>query len=114
MIDGTTSGSLEPLSALLRSLSGENGFVTQALTWIAALRLAIKPGQIWIRDRIISVLQRAAESADISDDQIVESVLTSSAWRVTAFILDFLASLKLPLVDDFRRIRSQSQTPTKP
>lgn len=96
---------IQPLVELLRTLSGEHGFITQALSWIAALRLALKPGQLWLRDRLAAALARAAASDDPEDDRIIMSILSSPAWRIAGFVCDLITSLKLPSVADFRLIK---------
>lgn len=77
--------------------------LTQKYPWLATLLLAMGTSRLLVKlfsDRIqkslTAALQRVAESPEQDDDLLAVKLLSARWYRVTAFIVDILASVKLP------------------
>ena len=102
----------DALTPLIRALGFEDGWLIAAASWIATLRVAFKPFSIATQARLADVLARVVDSPEQDDDAIAIRLLTSRAYRLTAFGLDLLASVKLPGTADLRRaVAARNATP---
>jgi hypothetical protein len=77
------------LSFLLEFLMTKAPWLAQALVWVGALRLIFKPLFSFLRS-----LVDATPSA--KDNELLNQVEGSKVYSVVAYILDYLASIKLP------------------
>lgn len=87
---------METLQPLLDLLGGSQGKLATAIVWIGALRLAAKPISGIIQmfmSRLIIFIQGTPE---LDDDAFLVRILQSKAYRFVAFIVDLIASVKLP------------------
>ena len=85
------------LQALLDTLAGQHGGLSAGLAWIAALRVSLKPFSIQISSVLDRAVNRACQTDDTDDDQFILRIFSARWYRVLAFLLDLLASVKLPL-----------------
>jgi hypothetical protein len=85
------------LQLLLDTLQGDHGWIAAIGVWIGALRVALKPFGAQITSLLDRAIERARETDDTEDDQFILRVISSRWYRVLAFLLDLLASVKLPL-----------------
>jgi len=82
---------------LLDTLAARHGWVVCAVTWVGALRTAFKPVSGKIGRYLDRAVARVAETEDPADDLVLQRMLSSRWYRVLAFTLDLIASIKLPL-----------------
>jgi len=73
----------------LKALTGDNGVVVQVMAWMAALRLVCK--------MFSEQLKTAIESSQAAGNPFVAGIIESGAWKVFAFLVDLVASIKLPI-----------------
>jgi Na+/H+ antiporter NhaD/arsenite permease-like protein len=87
----------EIISQAINALHGNNGWIVAALTWIGTLRLFFK----LISASVENLLKALATWLTTTNDQTnivkVNAILSTYAWRVFAFLADYIASIKLPL-----------------
>lgn len=79
----------DELQYLWRCLSGEFGWPIALVTWPTVLRLVFKPTSRFILAYV--------ESRPATETQWAQRLLASSVWGLIAFLVDYLASLKLPV-----------------
>ena len=89
------------LTNLLDALGAKNGWGAAILTWMAALRIVIKPFSARVLQKLNETLERVAQSPETDDDLLIERVLRHRSYRWAAFLLDLLTSFKLPSHADF-------------
>lgn len=77
------------LQQALKALTGDNGFVVQIMAWMAASRLLFKA--------FSEKLKAAIESSQAAGNPFVAKIIESGAWKVFAFLVDLVASIKLPI-----------------
>lgn len=92
---------------LLKALGGDAGWVTQALTVMAAWRLIAKFLNAWVQARLTQALTVIAKSPEVDDDALVKRILSSKGYRGTAFVIDLLLSVKLPTHAQFQELLAQ-------
>jgi hypothetical protein len=89
------------IQPLLDLLSGHAGWLPQALVWIGALRLALR----FFNERLLAwltvKLAAAAQCPGGDADTVWHRVLGSKSYRVFAFTIDLLFSIKLPSLADY-------------
>jgi len=87
----------ETLQPLLDLLLGDSGRVAQAVALIGALRLALKPVNLWLQSRLTAMVSAAQGEAPESPtrDRLL-ALLDSRPYQVFAFLADLLTSVKLP------------------
>lgn len=83
------------LQQALKALTGDNGWVVQIMAWMAALRLTCK----MFSER----LKAAIESSQAAGNPFVAGIIASGPWKVVAFLVDLVASIKLPIHDSTRK-----------
>lgn len=76
------------------------------------MRVALKPISVLIQTKLSEALVRVAESPEVDDDTVVLRIVTSRGWRLTAFVLDLVASVKLPGRAEFERAVSAPKQPS--
>ena len=88
---------METLQPLLNLLLGDSGRVAQVVAMVGALRLALKPFNLWLQSRLTAMISAAQGDApeSASRDRLM-ALLDSSAYQVFAFLADLLTSVKLP------------------
>lgn len=97
---------LSPIIALLGAK-----YAAVAAYWLAAEKL-LKVLQPFIRGRVDAAIARVVETDDDPEDEaMLRRLLSSRAWRIAAFALDFLIRFKLPAVSDLdAAIKKKAQT----
>lgn len=96
--EATAGGASNPFGPLLDLLGGHAGRVVQIVTLIGSLRVVFKLFSGRIQEFFERALARVVETSDTEDDHIAEIILRSWLYRLFAFLVDMLTSLKLPLV----------------
>lgn len=85
------------LQPLLDVLGAKHGWFAAAAGWIGTARVLMKP----VSKLILSLIERwilfVQSTADHDDDDQLERLVRSKGYRLLAFWLDYLASVKLPL-----------------
>ena len=69
-------------------MKGDFGWLMAAISWVTALRFALKPINGFLHSYISA--RPAAQTA------WAQKILSSAWWGFIAFALDYLASIKLP------------------
>ena len=87
----TVMNELEPLIHLLE---GKYGWLPGFITWVGALRLAAKFVSTHLQEAMTRIVQAKA------DPELLTAVLNNRAYRLTAFLIDLFASVKLPNAKD--------------
>lgn len=87
---------MEHLQPLLDLLTARHGWLPAALGWMSALRLACKPISIWLQGALTELFAFVQATNESEDDEFVDAMLRARWYRVLAFLLDLLASVKLP------------------
>jgi hypothetical protein len=77
------------LKQALEALGGGDGIVVQIMAWMAAARLICKV----FSER----LKAAIESSQAANNPFVAGIIESGPWKVFAFFVDLLSSIKLPI-----------------
>lgn len=88
---------METLQPILNLLVGDQGRAAQVLALVGALRLALKPFNLWLQARLTAMVSAAQGDApeSASRDRLM-ALLDSRAYQVLAFLADLLTSVKLP------------------
>jgi hypothetical protein len=82
---------IEPLMSLL---AGKYGWVSGAVAWMGALRLAAKFISTRLQDGLTRIVQSKA------DPELLSVILNNKLYRLVAFLVDLFASVKLPNAKD--------------
>lgn len=83
------SNLMSVLAPILNGLAGQYGVVAQVLMWIGTLRLLFKP--------IMTCIQAVVDVTPTqTDNEILAKVMNSFPYKAISFVLDLVASLKLP------------------
>lgn len=93
--------------------------LTQKYPWLATLLLAMGTSRLLVKlfsDRIqkalTAALQRVVDSPEQDDDEIATKLLAAKWYRITAFLVDTLASVKLPSTASLKAM--QAPKPPQP
>jgi hypothetical protein len=80
---------LNLVKPLIELYSGKLGFLVQAISIVGSLRIAIKP--------IVSLVTAVVLiTPSKKDDLLPAKILESKGYKTFVFIVDYLASIKLP------------------
>lgn len=88
---------MNEIKPLLDLLGGEQGRLVQVIVWIGALRVPMKLLSGQVQGVIQRALDRVVSTEDKGDDALAAKVLASAPYRLLAFAVDMIASVKLPL-----------------
>lgn len=86
----------EEFKPLLTLLGGDHGWIATIIVWIGALRLAAKPFSVALLGLFNRAVKFVQESPEQDDDAFLGRLIASRWYRVLAFFVDYLASIKLP------------------
>ena len=100
---------MEELKPLLDLLGGESGRIAQIVVWIGAIRIPAKIVSGSIQSAAERAIARVVATEDSEDDILLEKVLKSRTYRIGAFLIDWVFSVKLPL--DLGPKAGQDQVP---
>ena len=76
------------------------GYALTLFASVGAARFLIKPFGEIIRRAIQRAAETAIATADKDDDHWIETLLDTRFYRIAAFALDYLASVKLPRAEE--------------
>lgn len=77
------------LAPVLEMLAGKYGFMAQVVAVVGSLRLIFKP--------LMALLQSiVGVTPSVKDDELLAKVLAHPAYKAVAFLVDMVASVKLP------------------
>lgn len=89
-----------------------HGYALTLFASVGAARFLIKPFGEIIRRAILRAAETAIATADTDDDHWIETLLATRTYRIAAFALDYLASVKLPRAEElWTKPVSQNQNP---
>lgn len=89
------------LEALWTALTFKQGVFLGIATWMAASRTFLKFVSKWLQSGMSTLVDRAVESKLTQDDDIAERILGSRLYRIVAFFIDWLASVKMPTSETY-------------
>lgn len=84
---------------ILKPYLGEN-IAQNAVSLFAimgALRVVFKLVSGKLQTMMTALVNRVRETEDTSDDHLVDRIVHSTWYRVVAFLVDYFASVKLPM-----------------
>lgn len=87
----------EILTPIFKALHGDNGWGVAVLSWIGTARVVFKLFSSRVEDLITALAKWLTVNKDQAGIDKVNSLLSTPAWRVFAFLADYVASIKLPL-----------------
>jgi hypothetical protein len=87
----STLGETNPFQPLLDGLIGKYGWITTVVLVIGSLRILFKPVMLAIEKYV-------RETPGTEDDARIARFEASPIYRIIGFLLDFGASIKLPLI----------------
>lgn len=93
---------MNELQPLIDLLSGKFGWLSTVFAWMGAMRVAAKPISAVLQDGAAKFIASAIESESDDDDRLAASILGSRTYRLLAFVLDWVASIKLPTLKQYR------------
>jgi hypothetical protein len=96
----------EEFQTLFDLFKVKQGWLPAAITWMVAARLALKPFGTWIQNTLTSGMVRVAESPEQDDDEQFYDLLSSKPYRLFAFVVDMLFTLKLPSTASFLALKN--------
>ena len=80
---------LELVRPLIEAYAGKLGGLVQIISIIGTLRLLIKPAMSLIEAVVLITPSK-------KDDKLPEEIRQSKAYKIVVFVLDWMASIKLP------------------
>lgn len=90
---------MSELQPLLDLLGGKISWLATALAWIGALRLVAKPVSAWVQSAFSKLVAKTIETPEVDDDALVAKLISSWPYRVLSFLVDWIASVKLPTTE---------------
>lgn len=105
---------MSELQPLLDLLSGKISWLATALAWIGALRLVAKPVSAAVQTAFSKLVAKAIETPEPEDDELVGKLIRSWPYRILAFLVDWIASVKLPTSDSLRQAIANEDKPGPP
>ena len=87
---------VDMLAGAAGTLHGENGLLAAVICWMGVLRVIFKLFSQRLLESMEKALAFVIDTPSEDDDRFFQSVLESRAYRVTAFLTDYLFSIKLP------------------
>lgn len=85
------------IAGLLDTASAKHGWLAAALTWIGTARVVFKLVSSKIEELIHAFISFSVRNKDTEAVERVNVLLGSRAWRIAAFLADYIGSVKLPL-----------------
>ena len=98
---------------VLSALSGDNGWLAQVSGWMVTARLVLKPFSALLVARLTEAIFRVIDTEDAATVEMALQLLRAKAYRWAAFVIDLVASLKLPTAKEFTaRLETKTKTQT--
>jgi len=92
-MSGFELGGFELAKLVLEALAGQSGVALQVIGWVAmvmgSIRIVMKPVMVCLK-------AIAAATETKKDDELIEQVEASKAYKTISFLLDWVLSVKLP------------------
>lgn len=88
---------IDVFGPIFKALHGDNGWGVAVLSWIGTARVVFKLVSSRVEDLIGALGKWLISNKDQAGIDKVNSLLSTPAWRVFAFLADYIASIKLPL-----------------
>lgn len=85
---------MNELQPLIELLEGKYGWISTVVVWVGALRLTAK----FISAQLQAAMTRIVAAK--ADPELLAVVLNNKTYRLAAFLVDLLASVKLPSAKD--------------
>lgn len=79
------------IKPLIEAYAGQLGPVVQIIAFIGSARLALKPLQA-LEKPLMDIIRLTPSK---KDDEALEAVAQSKAWKLIKFLVDYLLSIKL-------------------
>lgn len=99
---------MNQVQPLIDLLSARYGWLPAVMGWMSASRLAMKFFSTQLQAKLTELMAEAASDKDEANDRDWEAVLGARWYRVAAFTLDLVLSVKLPSISDFRKAKGPS------
>jgi hypothetical protein len=87
---------METLQPLLNLLGGDHGRLAQVIALIGSARIALKPFNLWLQAQLTALVDSCQDRTDFARPDHVRALLESTPYRLLAFAVDLLSSIKLP------------------
>jgi len=97
---------MSEIQPIIDMLQARFPWLATLLITIGTLRIVLKFFSGWLQGLLTSALQRVVDTTEYDDDRLAESILASKIYRVIAFFIDLLTSIKLPTTDSFKKLQS--------
>jgi len=101
---------MNALAPLIDTLSVQHGWLAAAFAWIASARVFLKLCSPQLQQFFNESLLWVHASPELGDDAFVVRLLSNPLYRIAAFLLDYLLSVKLPALAQFRALHSEQPT----
>ncbi len=93
---------MNQLGPLIDTLSARHGWVAAAFAWLASARVFLKLCSPQLNQFFTETLLWVHDSPMLDDDRFVLRLLANPFYRIAAFLTDYLLSVKLPTLAQFR------------
>ncbi len=90
-----------PLAPFAAFLGG--ALVTKLCLWMGACRMVAKLVSAKLQELLDAAVQYVRGTATEEDDHWLNSILSSRPYRITRFVVDYFASIKLPVGENAER-----------
>jgi hypothetical protein len=91
------------INQLISLLGGDDGRAAQIVAWMGTARLFAKLFSSWLQQAAERAIAIVTATDDPYDDKLVARLFTSKPYRIIAFVVDWIISIKLPLRLDNRK-----------
>lgn len=92
---------MNEIQPLLDALTAKHGWIATIVTWTGLLRYAAHPFGAW--------LQTAMSKLIVNDPEAAVKFTTCKTYRVTAFLVDLICSVKLPSAKSVSELAAKAQ-----
>lgn len=86
----------DELKPLYELLTAQFGWLPAIVAWIGTIRVPARLFSDWIQSALTRAVSLVLASPEKDDDELLQSLLNSKPYRLLAFAVDLLASVKLP------------------
>jgi len=80
---------LEFLRPVLEAMAGKYGWLSAILMYIGIFRLILKPLMVFLQSVVVA-------TPSPKDDELLGKLMANPLYSVVVFVVDWLASIKLP------------------
>ncbi len=97
---------MEQVQPLIHVLEGRFGWLPALMAWMSAVRLSVKPFNEKLQSKLTDLM--AKDANDPQSERDWETLLHKRWYRLSAFALDLIFSVKLPTHVDLTRLVAQA------